>query len=50
MIEAGGDASEQIQMKLREVDPIIRPLSIYADFILSKAPDDRNISNPKLPC
>jgi hypothetical protein len=39
MLEAGGDASEQIQMELREVDPIIRPLSTYTAFIRSQAPD-----------
>ena len=39
MLEAGGDASEQIQMELREVDPIIRPLTAYADFIRGKDPD-----------
>jgi len=26
-------------MELREIDPIIRPLSAYADFIRSKDPD-----------
>jgi len=39
MLEAGGEASEQIQMVLREVDPIIRPLTAYADFIRGKDPD-----------
>ena len=38
MLEAGGGASEQIQMVLREVDPIIRPLTDYADFIRGKDP------------
>jgi len=42
-LEAGGQAPGQIQMELREVDPIIRPLSAYADFIRSQAPDDDNI-------
>ena len=38
LLEAGGQAPGQIQMELREVDPIIRPLSAYADFIRSQAP------------
>ena len=39
MLESGGQAPGQIQMELREVDPIIRPLAAYADFIRSQAPD-----------
>jgi hypothetical protein len=35
LLEAGGQAPGQIQMELREVDPIIRPLSAYSDFIRS---------------
>ena len=39
MLESESDAPGQIQMELREIDPIIRPLSAYADFIRSKDPD-----------
>ena len=39
MLKSGSDAPGQIQMELREIDPIIRPLSAYADFIRSKDPD-----------
>ncbi|MDP3851052.1 MAG: hypothetical protein Q8Q59_11150 [Luteolibacter sp.] len=39
MLEAGDQAPGQIQMELREVDPIIRPLATYTDFIRSQAPD-----------
>jgi transposase len=39
LLEAGDDAPGQLQMELREHDPIIRPLSAYADFIRSHAPD-----------
>jgi transposase len=39
MLEAGSQAPAQIQMELREVDPIIRPLADYADFIRGKDPD-----------
>jgi hypothetical protein len=34
-------------MELREVDPIIRPLSAYADFIRSQAPDG-DIFHPEI--
>ena len=40
MVEAGCHASEQTQMQLREVDPIIRPLAAYTDFIRSQASED----------
>jgi hypothetical protein len=43
LLEAGDQAPGQIQMKLREVDPIIRPLTAYADFIRSQVPGDDNI-------
>jgi len=43
LLEAGDQAPGQIQMKLREVDPLIRPLTAYADFIRSQAPGDDNI-------
>jgi len=33
-------------MELREVDPIIRPLAAYADFIRGKDPDG-NIFHPE---
>src|SRR5690606_26803053 len=36
LLEAGDHAPGQIRMELREVDPIIRPLAAYADFIRSK--------------
>jgi hypothetical protein len=39
LLEAGNQAPGQIQMELREVDPIIRPLAAYADFIRSQDPD-----------
>jgi transposase len=39
LLEAGDQAPGQIQMELREVDPIIRPLAAYADFIRSRGPD-----------
>jgi transposase len=38
LLEAGGQAPGQLQMELREVDPLIRPLATYADFIRSQAP------------
>jgi transposase len=38
LLEAGDHAPGQTQMELREIDPIIRPLSDYADFIRSQAP------------
>lgn len=38
LLEAGGHSPEQTQMELRETDPIIRPLSDYADFIRGQAP------------
>jgi transposase len=47
LLEAGGQAPGQIQMELREVDPIIRPLSAYADFIRSQAPDG-DIFHPEI--
>jgi len=43
LLEAGDQAPGQILMKLREVDPLIRPLTAYADFIRSQAPGDDNI-------
>ncbi len=33
LLEAGHHAPEQLQMQLREIDPIIRPLTAYTDFI-----------------
>jgi transposase len=38
MLEAGSHAPGQMQMELREVDPIIRPLSAYTDFIRLQDP------------
>lgn len=42
LLEAGDQAPGQLQMELREVDPIIRPLSTYADFIRSQSPESAN--------
>jgi hypothetical protein len=42
MLESGGLTPAQMQMELREVDPIIRPLAAYADFIRGKDPDGNN--------
>ena len=39
LLEAGISAPEQSQMEFREHDPIIRPLSDYAEFIRSQTPD-----------
>jgi hypothetical protein len=39
LLEAGDNAPEQLQMKLRDEDPIIRPLSDYADFIRNQVPE-----------
>ena len=43
LLEAADQAPEQLQMELREVDPIIRPLSAYTDFIHSQAAGGDNI-------
>lgn len=40
LLEAGDQAPGQIQMELREVDPIIRPLSAYSDFIRNQVPEN----------
>ncbi|MEI8039568.1 MAG: IS21 family transposase [Verrucomicrobiota bacterium] len=47
LLEAGGQSPGQIQMELREVDPIIRPLSAYSDFIRSQA-SDGDIFHPEI--
>ena len=39
LLEAGIEAPGQSQMEFREHDPIIRPLSDYAEFIRSQAPN-----------
>ncbi len=39
LLEAGIEAPEQSQMEFREHDPIIRPLSDYAEFIRSQTPN-----------
>jgi transposase len=44
LLEAADHAPEQTQMELRETDPIIRPLSDYADFIRSQAPGSAGVS------
>ena len=46
LLDAGSQAPEQIQMELREADPIIRPLSAYTDFIRRQAPGNDNIFSP----
>jgi transposase len=43
LLEAGEQAPEQFQMELREIDPIIRSLSTYNDFICSQAPENAAI-------
>lgn len=47
LLEAGDHAPEQLQMQLREVDPIIRPLSAYSDFIRRQVPGGDSISHPE---
>ena len=42
-LEAGDQAPGQLQMDLREIDPIIRPLSAYTDFIRSQDPESGDI-------
>jgi hypothetical protein len=42
LLEAGDQAPGQIHIELREVDPIIRPLSAYSDFIRNQAPGSAN--------
>jgi hypothetical protein len=39
MLESGSQAPGQLQMELREIDPIIRPLSAYSDFIRNQVSD-----------
>ena len=39
LLEVGAQAPVQLQMELRETDPIIRPLTAYADFIRRQAPE-----------
>ncbi len=43
LLEAGEHAPGQLQMELREIDPIIRPLSAYADFIRSQTPESDDL-------
>ncbi|MBJ7327751.1 MAG: IS21 family transposase [Chthoniobacterales bacterium] len=38
LLEAGAEAPVQLQMELRETDPIIRPLTAYTEFIHHQAP------------
>ena len=47
LLEAGDQAPAQIQMPLRETDPIIRPLTDYADFIRSQTPGTGDIFHPE---
>ena len=39
LLGVGAQAPVQLQMELRETDPIIRPLTAYADFIRRQAPE-----------
>ena len=43
LLEAGDQAPGQIQIELREVDPIIRPLSAYSDFIRNQTAGNEEI-------
>jgi transposase len=47
MLEAGDQAPGQLQMELREIDPIIRPLSAYADFIRNHAVESNDFDHPE---
>ncbi len=47
LVKAGGQAPAQMQMELREVDPIIRPLAAYAEFIRSQASEIEGFQHPK---
>ena len=38
LLEAGAQAPVQLQMELRETDPIIRPLTAYTEFVQRQAP------------
>ena len=46
LLEAGDPTPGQLQMELRETDPIIRPLSTYTDLIRSRAPGDAPAFHP----
>jgi hypothetical protein len=47
LLAAGDQAPSQLHIALREVDPIIRPLDAYADFIRRKAPGGANLFHPE---
>jgi hypothetical protein len=47
LLEAGDQAPGQLQMELRESDPIIRPLSAYSDFIRSQASESHAFHHPE---
>jgi hypothetical protein len=47
LLEAGSQAPAQIQMELREADPIIRPLDTYTDFIRHQTPGGDNLFPPE---
>jgi transposase len=47
LLEAGAHAPGQLQMELREADPIIRPLTAYADFIRSRTSTGDNLFHPE---
>jgi hypothetical protein len=50
LLEAGDQAPVQLQMPLRGSDPIIRPLTVYADFIRTRAtPGDSSHPAPATP-
>lgn len=40
LLEAGDQAPGQIQIELRDSDPIIRPLTAYSEFIRSQSPEN----------
>ncbi len=47
MLESGNQAPGQLQMELREIDPIIRPLSAYSDFIRNQVSDCDDFHHPE---
>jgi hypothetical protein len=47
MLESGNQAPGQLQMELREIDPIIRSLSAYSDFIRNQVSDCDDFHHPE---
>jgi hypothetical protein len=47
LLEAGHHSPEQLQMQLREIDPIIRPLTAYTNFIRNHETCGSDFSTPK---